>query len=161
MPILDPFEMNNTIFQPILAFQFRFLIDGIPTYMIKSVNGLGFTEGEDFIYYINKYYQLATRRKYKDITLSLYDPCSPSGGQAVEEWAKLRFERVTGRASYFDVYAKDVVMHVTGPSGDIVREWIIKQAFVKDVDYGDYNYETETHTSITLTLGHSGLDLSY
>lgn len=161
MPILDTNEMTNTIFQPIFAFQFRFLIDGIPSYLIKSVNGVGFTEGEDLIYHINTYYALATRRKYKDINLSLYDPCSPSGAQAVSEWTNLRFERVTARAAYFDMYAKDVVMHVTGPTGDIVREWVIKKAFVKDVEFGDYNMETETHTTINLTLGNSGLDLSY
>jgi len=160
-PILDPNEINSTIFQPILAFQFRFLIDGIPAYMIKSVNGIGFTEGEDPIWHINNYFKIATRRMYKDVVLSLYDPCSPSGAQAVEEWARLQGERVTGRRSYADVYWKDVVMHVVGPVGDIVREWVIKKAFIKDVDYGDYNYETETHTSISLTLGNSGIDLSY
>lgn len=161
MPVLDPNEINNTIFQPIFAFQFKFLIDGIPSYMIKGVNGIGFTESEDIIYHINTYYKLASRRMYKDITLSLYDPCSSSGAQAISEWDKLRYERVTGRASYADTYWKDTVMHVTGPAGDIVREWVIKKSFIKDVDYGDYNYETETHTSITLVLANSGIDLSY
>lgn len=161
MPILDPNEINNTIFQPIFAFQFRFLIDGIPTYMIKSVNGIGFTESEDTIFHINNYFKLASRRMYKDINLSLYDPCSPSGAQAVMEWANLRYERVTGRAAYFDMYAKDVVMNVTGPAGDIVREWVIKKAFIKDAEFGDYNKETETHTTINLILANSGIDLSF
>jgi len=159
--ILDPNEINNTIFQPILAFQFRFLIDGIPAYMIKGVNGVGFTESTDTLWHINTYVDLATRRKYKDITLSLYDPCSPSAAAAIEEWARLRFERVSGRAGYMDMYFKDVVMHITGPAGDIVREWVIKKAFIKDIDYGDYNYDVDTHTSITLVLGNSGIDLSF
>ena len=159
--ILDANEINNTVFQPILAFQFRFLIDGVPSFMIKSVNGIGFTEGEDTIFHINTYVKLATRRMYKDITLTLYDPCSPSAAQALEEWGKARYERVTGRAGYMDMYFKDVVMHVIGPPGDIVREWVIKKAFIKDLDYGDYNYETETHTSINLVLGNSGIDLSF
>lgn len=161
MAILDPNEINNTVFQPVLAFQFRFLIDGVPSYMIKGVNGIGFTESEDVIYHINTYYKIASRRMYKDITLSLYDPCSPSGAQALEEWGRLRYERVTGRASYADTYWKDCTMHVLGPLGDIVREWVIKKAFIKDVDYGEYNYDTETHTNVTLVLGNSGVDLSY
>lgn len=159
--ILDPNEINNTVFQPILAFQFRFLIDGIPSYMIKAVDGIGFTESEDIVYHINTYYKIAARRMYKDITLSLYDPCSPSGAQMVEEFAKLRYERVSGRANYADGYWKDCTMHVVGPLGDIVREWVIKKAFIKDVSYGTYDYDTETHTTIQLTLGNSGLDLSY
>ena len=159
--ILDPNEINNTVFQPILAFQFRFLIDGIPTYMIKSVDGIGFTEGEEIVSHINTYYKIATRRMYKDITLSLYDPCSPSGASMVEEWARLRYERVTGRAAYADTYWKDCQMHVLGPIGDIVREWSIKKAFIKDVTYGTYDYDTETKTLINITLGNSGIDLNY
>lgn len=161
MPFLDPNEINNTVFQPILAFQFRFLIDGVPSYMIKGVNGLGFTESEELVYHISTYYAIAGRRKYKDINLTLYDPCTPSAAQALMEWASLRYERVTARASYADTYWKDVVMHVVGPAGDIVREWVIKKAFIKDIDFGDYDYDTETKTTVSLTLGHSGLDLSF
>lgn len=159
--ILDANEINNTVFQPILSFQFRFLIDGVPSFMIKGVNGLGFTESEELIYHINTYYAIAGRRKYKDINLTLYDPCTPSAAQALMEWGNLRYERVTARGGYADMYWKDVTMHVVGPPGDVVREWVIKKAFIKDLDFGDYDYDTETKTTISLTLGHSGLDLSY
>lgn len=161
MPILDPNEINNTVFQPILAFQFRFLIDGIASYMIKGVNGIGYTDSEDIVYHINTYYKIRSRRMYKDLTLQLYDPCSPSGAQMIEEWGNLSYERVTGRASYADIYWKDCTMHVLGPLGDIVREWVFKKCFIKDVDYGEYNWDTETHNTISLTLGNSGVDLSY
>ena len=161
MPTLDPNEINNTVFQPILAFQFRLLVDGIPSYMIKGIDGIGFTESEDIIYHINTYYKIAARRMYKDLTLSLYDPCSPSGAQAIEEWARLRYERPTGVAAYADVYWKEPVIHILGPEGDIVREWVIKKAFIKDVSYGTYDYDTETHTTIQLVLGNSGMDLSW
>ena len=161
MALLDPNEINNTIFQPILSFQFRFLVDGIPSYMIKAVNGVGFTESEDVIYHINTYFKIASRRMYKDITLSLYDPCSPSGAAAITEWDRLRYERVTGRAGYADMYWKDTKLQLLGPVGDIVREWVIKKSFIKDVDYGEYNYDTESHTTVTLVLGNSGQDLNY
>lgn len=161
MALLDPNEINNTIFQPILSFQFRFLVDGIPSYMIKAVNGVGFTESEDVIYHINTYFKIASRRMYKDITLSLYDPCSPSGAAAITEWDRLRYERVTGRAGYADMYWKDTKLQLLGPLGDIVREWVIKKSFIKDVDYGEYNYDTESHTTVTLVLGNSGQDLNY
>lgn len=161
MPILDPSEINNTVFQPILAFQFRMLIDGVPSYMIKAVDGIGFTESEDIIYHINTYYKIAARRMYNDLTLSLYDPCSPSGAQMITEWDRLRYDRVTGRANYADVYWKEPVIHVLGPTGDIVREWVIKKAFIKSAAFGTYDYDTETHTTIQLTLGNSGIDLSY
>lgn len=159
--ILDPNEINNTIFEPILSHRFRMLIDGIPSYMIKAVNGIGYNEGEVIIDHINTYYKVRAKRRYNDLTLALYDPVAPSGAQAVEEWARLGYERVTGRAGYFDMYAKDVVIHILDPLGGITREWVVKKAFIKDAAFGEYDWSTEVFTTINLTLANSGIDLSF
>jgi hypothetical protein len=39
--ILDPKELDNTIFQPILQHQFIVYAEGIPSYMIKKTGGGG------------------------------------------------------------------------------------------------------------------------
>ena len=59
-------------------------------------------------------------------TMTLYDPITPSGAQAVMEWIRLHHESVTGRDGYSDFYKKDLTINVLGPVGDIVSEWIIK-----------------------------------
>lgn len=159
--ILNPNEMNNTVFEPILSHRFMLYIDGIPSYMIKAVNGLGWDDGEVTLDHISTYYKIRAKRRYSDLTLNLYDPVSPSGAQAVEEWARLGYERLTARSGYFDMYAKDLKMVVIGPPGDIVREWIIKRAFIKTANFGQYDWSTEVYTTIDLTIAHSGLDLSF
>jgi hypothetical protein len=40
--ILDPNELDNTIFQPILQHQFIVYADAVPSYLIKKIGGMGF-----------------------------------------------------------------------------------------------------------------------
>ena len=89
-----------------------------------------------------------------DIQMTLFDPVTPSGAQAVMEWVRLHHESVTGRDGYSDFYKKDLVLDVLGPVGDVGSEWIIKGAFIKEANFGDYNWDTEnTAINITMTVG--------
>ena len=48
---------------------------------------------------------------------------------------------------------KDLVLDVLGPVGDVVSEWILKGAFIKDANFGDYNWDTvDTAVNITMTV---------
>jgi hypothetical protein len=77
------------------------------------------------------------------ISMTLFDPITPSGAQAVMEWVRLHHESVTGRDGYSDFYKKDLTLDVLGPVGDIVSEWIIKGALITSADFGDFNWDTE------------------
>jgi hypothetical protein len=86
--------------------------------------------------------------------MTLFDPITPSGAQAVMEWVRLHHESVTGRDGYSDFYKKDVTVNVLGPVGDIVSEWIIKGAFIKDASFGDYSWDDENAAQeLTVNLG--------
>ena len=129
-------------------------IDGFPSYMIKAISGLGFDQGEIKLNHINIYRKIKGKMSWNDVTVTLYDPITPSGAQAVMEWTRLHHESVTGRDGYSDFYKKDVVVDVIGPVGDIVSEWVLKGAFIKTADFGEYNWDTEAEAqNLTLTLG--------
>jgi hypothetical protein len=86
--------------------------------------------------------------------MTLFDPITPSGAQAVMEWVRLHHESVTGRDGYSDFYKKDVTIDVLGPVGDIVSEWVIKGAFIKAAEFGEYNWDNEAAAqNLTVTLG--------
>jgi hypothetical protein len=92
--------------------------------------------------------------RWNDLNLTLFDPITPSGAQAVMEWVRLHHESVTGRDGYSDFYKKDLTIDVLGPVGDIVSEWVIKGAFIKGGNFGEYNWDTEnTAINLSLTLG--------
>ena len=152
MPVLDPNEIMFTAFEPKVTNRFIMYIDGIPSYMIKSAASPSFTDGVIKLDHINSYRKIRGKREWQNMTLSLYDPITPSGAQAVLEWARLGFESVTGRAGYSDFYKKDVTLNMLGPVGDIVGEWIVKGAFVQSSNFGQYNWSTDEAISVELVL---------
>jgi hypothetical protein len=154
MAVIDPNEIFFTAFEPKQANRFILYVDGIPSFTIKGLSGLGFEQNEITMFHINTYRKIKGRLMWNDLTMTLFDPISPSGAQAVMEWVRLHHESVTGRDGYSDFYKKDLTVDILGPVGDIVSEWIIKGAFIKSAAFADLNWdEGETVQEISLTLG--------
>ena len=152
MPTLDPNEIMFTAFEPKVQNRFIMYIDGIPSYLVKSATSPSFTDNIIKLDHINTYRKLRGKREWQDMSLSLYDPITPSGAQAVMEWARLGYESVTGRAGYADFYKKDITLNAVGPVGDIVGEWIIKGAFVASSNFGQYDWSVDDAVNVELTL---------
>ena len=154
MPVLDPNEIFFTAFEPKQANRFILYMDGIPSFIIKGVSAVSLTQGEVVLNHINILRKVKGKTVWNDISMTLFDPITPSGAQAVMEWVRLHHESVTGRDGYSDFYKKDLTVNVLGPVGDIVSEWVIKGAFVKEATFGDYNWDTENEAKqIEVTLG--------
>jgi hypothetical protein len=154
MAVLDPNEIFFTAFEPKQANRFIMYIDGIPAYEIKGVGAINLTQGSVALNHINVQRFVKGKTTWGTVQFTLFDPITPSGAQAVMEWVRLHHESVTGRDGYSDFYKKDLVLDVLGPVGDVVSEWIIKGAFIKEANFGDYNWDTENQAvNITMTVG--------
>ena len=154
MAILNANEVFFTAFEPKQANRFIMYMDGVPTYIVKGVNAVTVSQGEVILNHINVYRKVKGKTTWGDIQMTLFDPITPSGAQSVMEWVRLHHESVTGRDGYSDFYKKDLTLDVLGPVGDVVSEWIIKGAFIKEANFGDYNWDTEnTAVNITMTVG--------
>ena len=153
MAVLDPNEIFFTAFEPKQQNRFIMYIDGIPSYTIKTAGAVEVTQDEVVLNHINVYRKVKGKSKWSDISLTLFDPITPSGAQAVMEWVRLHHESVTGRDGYSDFYKKDLTFNVLGPVGDIVSEWIIKGALITESNFGDYNWDDDgTAVNITMTV---------
>ena len=161
MPTLDPNEIMFTAFEPKVANRFIMYIDGIPSYMVKGVASPSFTDNVIKLDHINTYRKIRGKREWQNMTLSLYDPITPSGAQAVMEWARLSYESVTGRAGYSDFYKKDLTLNVLGPVGDVVSEWIIKGAFIKTMSQGDFDWSAPDAVELSITVAMDYCVLNY
>ena len=150
--LLDPQEIMFTAFQPIVKNRFIMYIDGIPSYMIKKVAAPSIEFGEVKIDHINSYFKVAGKAEWKDITLSLYNPISPSGQQAVAEWWRTCYESTTGRAGYADFYKKDITLDIVGPVGDIVSEWVLVGAWLKSFNPGEYDWSSGDAIEMDATI---------
>ncbi len=154
MAVLDPNEIFYTAFEPKQANRFILYMDGMPSYIIKGVSAVTLNQGIVTLNHINVERKVKGKSVWQDVTMTLFDPITPSGAQATMEWVRLHHESVTGRDGYSDFYKKDLTINVLGPVGDIVSEWILKGAFVKEATFGDYNWDTENEAKqIELTLG--------
>jgi hypothetical protein len=154
MPVISSNEIFFTPFEPKQANRFILYMDGIPSFVIKGLSAVSLTQGEVILNHINVQRKVKGKTVWNDITMTLFDPITPSGAQAVMEWVRLHHESVTGRDGYSDFYKKNLTLDVLGPVGDVVSEWILKGAFVKEATFGDYNWDTENEAKqIEVTLG--------
>ena len=143
MAVLDPNEVFFTAFEPKQKNRFILYVDGIPSYQIKGMGAVTLNQGTVALNHINVQRFVKGKTKWAPISMTLFDPITPSGAQAVMEWVRLHHESVTGRDGYSDFYKKDLTLDVLGPVGDIVSEWIIKGALITSANFGEYSWDTE------------------
>ena len=151
MAVLDPNEIFFTAFEPKQSNRFILYMDGIPSFMIKAMSAVTLSQGVVTLNHINVERKVKGKSTWQNMTMTLFDPITPSGAQAVMEWVRLHHESVTGRDGYSDFYKKDLTIDVLGPVGDIVSEWILKGAFVVNTNFGEYNWDT-VDTAVNLTV---------
>jgi len=153
MAIIDSSELFFTPFEPKQQNRFLMLVDGVPAYFIKAVGAITLNQNEITLNHINVYRKVKGKTTWGDVQLTLHDPISPSGTQTIMEWVRLHHESVTGRDGYSDFYKKDVTLNVLGPVGDIVSEWVLKGCYIKDANFGEYNWDNDANAqNITMTL---------
>tara|TARA_B110000444_G_C18458551_1_gene419121 strand:+ start:72 stop:560 length:489 start_codon:yes stop_codon:yes gene_type:complete len=153
MAILNPNEIFFTAFEPKQANRFVLYVDGIPSFMIKEVGDIKITQEAITLNHINVERKVKGKSKWDNVSMTLFDPITPSGAQAVMEWVRLHHESVTGRDGYSDFYKKDLTINVLGPVGDIVSEWVLKGAFILDSTFKGFNWDTTNQAqTIGLTL---------
>ena len=151
MPVLDANEIFFTTFEPKQANRFILYMQGIPSFMVKGMSAVTLQQGVVPLNHINVERKVKGKSVWQNITMTLFDPITPSGAQAVMEWVRLHHESVTGRDGYSDFYKKDLTIDVLGPVGDVVSEWILKGAFVVNTNFGEYNWDT-IDTAINLSV---------
>tara|TARA_R110000868_G_scaffold383686_2_gene650960 strand:+ start:203 stop:688 length:486 start_codon:yes stop_codon:yes gene_type:complete len=161
MAVLDPNEIMFRAFEPKVQNRFVMYMDGIPSFLVKNVKAPSFTDNIVKLDHINSYRKIRGKRDWADMSMVLYDPITPSGAQAVMEWARLSYESVTGRAGYSDFYKKDLTLNILGPVGDIVGEWIIKGAFLQNTDFGQYDWSSDAVVDLAITVSMDYCILNY
>ena len=140
---LESSELFYQEFEPKMKnrFQFRFADQNIPAYLIKAAARPSISFEEVELPHINVTRKIrGAGASYDNVSLTLYDPISESGSQAVMEWVRQHHEATTGREGYADVYKRDVIYNTLDPNGTRVEEWILKGAFAVSVDFGDVDF---------------------
>ena len=152
MAILDPNQIFFTAFEPKQKNRFILYVEGVPAYLIKGVSGMGFSQEEIVLNHINVYRKIKGKLKWNDLTLTLFDPITPSGAQATMEWVRLHAESVTGRMGYAAGYKKDIDLEMLDPTGVVVEKWILYGTFLTNVNFNALDYKSDALATITASL---------
>jgi len=152
MANIDAADLFFTSFEPKLTNRFVCYVEGIPSFMIKSINRPQVQNSSIVINHINVKSKYKGETTWQPVTMVLYDPIAPSGAQTVMEWVKLHQESVTGRDGFADFYKKDITVQGLAPNGSVIEEFILKGAFITDANFGEYSKDTFEDIEITLSL---------
>ena len=152
MALVDPNDIFFTPFEPKLNNRFIMEIDGIPAYLVKTLERPTVSSEVVTLDHINVKRYTKGKTSWSTVACTLYDPIVPSGAQAVMEWVRLHHESVTGRQGYSDFYKRDITFNLLGPVGDIVEEWTLKGAYIEAANFGTMDYATSDPVEIALTL---------
>lgn len=145
-------ELFFKSFEPKMANRFILHVDGMPSYVVKGVTRPTISQEPKVLNHINTQRFVKGRSVWGPISLTLFDPIVPSAAQSVMEWIRLHHESVTGRDGYADFYKKDLTVHVLGPVGDKVEEWILKGCMISEANFGEMNYDTDEVLNFTMTI---------
>ena len=131
----------------------RFPADlGIQEWWLKSASRPSITQNETEIQFLNTSTWVVGRYLWDTIDITMRDPIGPSASQAVMEWVRLHSESVTGRQGYAAGYKRDIELEMLDPSGVVVSKWIIKNAMLTNVRFGDLDYGNDDLAEITATI---------
>ena len=161
MAVLDPNEIFFTAFEPKQQNRFILYVDGIPSYTIKAVSAVTLTQDEIVLNHINVYRKVKGKSKWSNITMTLFDPITPSGAQAVMEWVRLHHESATGRDGYSDFYKKEITLQQLSPLGEVIEEWLLKGTFITNAEFGTMSWDSEEVVEISLTLQYDWAFLNF
>ena len=134
-------------------FILRFPSDlGIQEWYLESASRPSINQQKTEIQFLNTSTYVVGRYTWDDIQVTFRDPIGPSASQAVMEWVRLISESVSGRQGYAAGYKRDVELEMLDPTGAVVQKWILKNAFLTQVNFGDLSYSDDGLATITATM---------
>ena len=124
----------------------------IPAYLIKAAARPTITNGEIVLDHINIDRKVKGKSRWSDLAITLYDPITSEGAQAVMEWVRLHHESLTGRDGYSSDYNRDIEFYALSAMGEKIENWTLKGTFISDANFGQMDWGTEEAMTIELTL---------
>ena len=151
----------------------------IPQWVVKSANKPNYTIGETVHKFLNHSFYFPGRLEWQTIDVTTVDPVSPNVAGGIVDYirnAGYQYPDVAqaggpspdasetqgpysamtkSRATLGDV----VLTQIGNDETDPVEKWRLRNAWVKDVKFGDLSYDNEDMTEVTLTLRYDWAEL--
>jgi len=160
--------------EPKRAYRFRVQIPEVGgnfMWYAKKVNKPALSVTEHAHKYLNHTFYYPGKVEWTEITLSLVDPVDPDVGATCADLLTQSGYVVPTQAatdSDFQTVSKgksvgalgQVMIEQIDSDGGIVEKWTLNNAWIKEVKWGDLDYEGEDLTTIDITLRYDWATLS-
>jgi|TARA_R110000824_G_scaffold5670_9_gene26124 hypothetical protein len=168
-------DTTSTVPAPKRNFRWLLYLGGIPSWLCKKVTKPAYSITETVHEYLNHKFYYPGRLEWQTIDITLVDPVNPDAVATINEI--IRFSGYTPPETQFDTMTlnkSDAVgalgrvriqqlgtripgqEHAGAATGQVqhkaVEEWVLYNAWIKDVKYGELDYTSDDLTEVTLTL---------
>lgn len=148
--------------EPKRAYRWILLLGGIPQWMCKKVSKPSFAVSETEHTYLNHKFYYPGRVEWNTVTVTLADPVAPDAAKTMVDIIKnagYSLPLDQGKAEASTISKKNAVealgtvrIHQLGADGEVIEEWELVNAWVKDVKLGELDYESDDMVDVELEL---------
>ena len=148
--------------EPKRAYRWILLLGGVPQWMCKKVSKPSFAVSETEHTYLNHKFYYPGRVEWNTVTVTLADPVAPdaartmvdiisaSGYSLPDGQAKAEASTISKAKAVTALGA--VKIQQLGSDGKAIEEWELINAWVKDVKFGELDYESDDMVDVELEL---------
>ena len=154
------FWNDGTVQDPKRAYRWVLRNGNIPIYTLKKVTKPSFTVTETPHKYLNHTYYYPGRVEWNTITMTLADPVAPDAAAIVTKMIKESGYSPATKADDLQTMSKMSSVAALGSfviaqldhEGKDIETWTLKNPWIKDVKYGELDYESDDLTAIELEI---------
>jgi len=151
---------SATTTEPKRAYRWVLLLGGIPQWMVKKVSKPAITVSESEHVYLNHKFYYPGRVEWNTVSLTLADPINPDAAETMMAILDQAGYKLPTSPAEFTTISKakavDALGQVTiqqlGSEGEPIETWVLVNAWVKDVKFGELDYTSDDMVDVEIEL---------
>lgn len=147
--------------EPKRAYRWTVYFGGLSEYIAKKVSKPSFTVTETAHTYLNHKFYYPGRVEWNTINLTVVDSVAPNASGEILKMIEAAGYKTpvsstaakhTMSKAAAEARLKEVKIHQLKPNGDVMETWTLKGCWIKDVKFGELDYESDDMIEIELEL---------
>jgi len=146
--------------EPKRAYRWMLLLGGIPQWLVKKVSKPAFTVSESEHTYLNHKFWYPGRVEWNTVSLTLADPVTPDAAETMMGILDAAGYKLPTAPDQFTTISKAKAVQALGQvtiqqidhAGKEVETWVLKNAWVKDVKFGELDYTSDEMVDVEIEL---------
>ena len=155
---------------PKRGFRWVLVNDNVEAYTLKKVSKPSFTVQEASHKYLNHTYYYPGRVEWQTVTMTLVDPVdvdaastlihaiktggySPALSAGEDQWGTMSKGKAANALGQVEIRQID-------SNGQMVESWVLHNAWIKDVKFGELDYESDDLTQIDVEVRYDWAELT-